>query len=101
MAAEESIVGDLPLKRPREEGEEQNGALPESNANMDMDNSNKEPQSVSSVIPGWFSEISPMWPGTIFVFLIVYVYVFRLVSWFFVVCYMNSYRFVDKAWVFV
>ena len=26
-----------------------------------------QPDSISSVIPGWFSEISPMWPGEIFV----------------------------------
>ncbi|XP_042062738.1 spermidine synthase 1-like isoform X2 [Salvia splendens] len=41
-------AGELPVKRPREEMEANNGAVPEC---------------MSSVIPGWFSEISPMWPG--------------------------------------
>lgn len=74
MAAEEGIVvssgTDLPVKRPREEEEENkentmsdsnnigNGALMETE-----DNSNDKPSCISSIIPGWFSEMSPMWPG--------------------------------------
>lgn len=34
--------------------------------------SDSHPDSVSSVIPGWFSEISPMWPGEFFSSLILY-----------------------------
>lgn len=30
----------------------------------------KEPACFSSVIPGWFSEMSPMWPG-LFLFLVL------------------------------
>lgn len=60
--AEESVAAlttDLPVKRPREEEEEEaNGVV----ASMETDGT-KEPDSISAVIPGWFSEISPMWPG--------------------------------------
>jgi hypothetical protein len=28
----------------------------------DNNHTNKESEYISSVIPGWFSEISPMWP---------------------------------------
>ncbi|CAI8587616.1 unnamed protein product [Vicia faba] len=56
MAAPETTLPstDSPLKRPRED--EVNGV---------SDTLSKEPQpnGLSSVIPGWFSEISPMWPG--------------------------------------
>ncbi|PIA40468.1 hypothetical protein AQUCO_02500280v1 [Aquilegia coerulea] len=49
-----ALASDLSIKRPRE-GE---------NGGIEMeDNSNKEPTCFSSLIPGWFSEISPMWPG--------------------------------------
>ncbi|XP_024987362.1 spermidine synthase 1 isoform X1 [Cynara cardunculus var. scolymus] len=47
----EQTVADLPMKKPRE-GEE-NGAIATANGGG----------CISSVIPGWFSEISPMWPG--------------------------------------
>jgi len=61
--AEESVVGstDVHVKRPREE-EEENGV---SGVSMEVEGSNKEqqPDCISAVIPGWFSEISPMWPG--------------------------------------
>ncbi|KAF3945471.1 hypothetical protein ACB098_03G150800 [Castanea mollissima] len=61
--AEESVVGstDFHVKRPREE-EEENGV---SAVTMEVEGSNKEqqPDCISAVIPGWFSEISPMWPG--------------------------------------
>ncbi|KAL1804425.1 hypothetical protein DCAR_0936075 [Daucus carota subsp. sativus] len=59
--AEESIVisvpKDMPVKRPRD-GEEEIVVLQEVKTNE------KDAEySISSVIPGWFSEISPMWPG--------------------------------------
>nr|AFK40887.1 unknown [Lotus japonicus] len=55
MAAE-NVAADLPVKRQREEEEEdqQNGL---------SQNDSSTPQGLSAVIPGWFSEISPMWPG--------------------------------------
>ncbi|KAB5537937.1 hypothetical protein DKX38_015470 [Salix brachista] len=56
--AEESVVTDLPMKRPRED--EENGASAATEAMETETNSNDY---ISSVIPGWFSEISPMWPG--------------------------------------
>uniref|UniRef100_A0A7N0TE44 spermidine synthase n=1 Tax=Kalanchoe fedtschenkoi TaxID=63787 RepID=A0A7N0TE44_KALFE len=63
MAEEAGTGTDLPVKRAREEesgvGSEavnhNNGAAVEEDAAL--------PQGVSAVIPGWFSEISPMWPG--------------------------------------
>ena len=72
--AEEGIIAsgiDLPVKRPREEEQQQEGKnMSEINGNevssvsMETENSNKQlPDSFSSVIPGWFSEISSMWPG--------------------------------------
>ncbi|KAJ6903394.1 hypothetical protein NC651_020782 [Populus alba x Populus x berolinensis] len=56
--AEESFVGDLPAKRPRED--EENGACAATEA---METETNSSDYISSVIPGWFSEISPMWPG--------------------------------------
>ncbi|KAL1567028.1 spermidine synthase [Salvia divinorum] len=44
-------VGELPVKKPREEMETNNGAVTEL------------PECMSFVIPEWFSEISPMWPA--------------------------------------
>ncbi|XP_010551561.1 PREDICTED: spermidine synthase 1 [Tarenaya hassleriana] len=68
MAAQEASVIDLPVKRPRED--EDNGATTnavsmdtEITAAADNGVDGKESSSVSSVIPGWFSEISSMWPG--------------------------------------
>ncbi|GAB2280437.1 hypothetical protein Dimus_015069 [Dionaea muscipula] len=64
--AEESVVGtDMPVKRGREEEEEnnENGVSAVSTVTVEMEDANKEPDFISSVIPGWFSEISPMWPG--------------------------------------
>ncbi|XWS22577.1 hypothetical protein CRYUN_Cryun29cG0048500 [Craigia yunnanensis] len=56
---------DLPVKRPREE---ENGVSAAAAMEMEGDNDNisnhvKEADGISSVIAGWFSEISPMWPG--------------------------------------
>ena len=57
MADELAAVStDLPVKRPRED-EEENGVAPAA-----------VPDSISAVIPGWFSEISPMWPGSFLAF---------------------------------
>ncbi|KAJ4872452.1 spermidine synthase 1 [Raphanus sativus] len=64
-ATKEVSVTDL--KRPREEDDNSTVAV----ASMETDNSaaavngeqTKEPACFSSVIPGWFSEMSPMWPG--------------------------------------
>lgn len=53
------VSTDLPVKRPREEEENCVSALTES---MDVE-ANQELNGISTVIPGWFSEISPMWPG--------------------------------------
>nr|GMD95575.1 spermidine synthase [Ipomoea batatas] len=58
--------GELPVKRQREDG--QNGesvSVEMEDANNNNNNAvagDKEEQCFSSVIPGWFSEISPMWP---------------------------------------
>ncbi|KAJ7953641.1 Spermidine synthase [Quillaja saponaria] len=59
--AEDSVVGstDLTVKRPKEE--EENG-LSASTVSTETAG-NKESDYISTVIPGWFSEISPMWPG--------------------------------------
>jgi hypothetical protein len=53
---------DFPLKRQREE-EKDEDQLPHNGVSETVP---KEPQpnGLSSVIPGWFSEISPMWPGS-------------------------------------
>ncbi|MBA0856129.1 hypothetical protein Goshw_023776 [Gossypium schwendimanii] len=60
---------DLPVKRPRED--EENGVSSAAAAvamemEADTNNTSKEVDGISSVIPGWFSEISPMWPGSFF-----------------------------------
>lgn len=63
MAETGSVAAtDLPVKRPRDDEEVNNGVSVDG---METD-SNKQPDSISSVIPGWFSEISPMWPGLFF-----------------------------------
>ncbi|KAK7361911.1 hypothetical protein VNO77_04003 [Canavalia gladiata] len=58
--AEESVV-ESPVKRQRDD--EENG-VSASIVSMEMEGC-KDPDAngLSSVIPGWFSEISPMWPG--------------------------------------
>ncbi|KAH9316283.1 hypothetical protein KI387_024910 [Taxus chinensis] len=56
-----SAALDLPIKRPRpEEVIDNNSAAPTSQKNA-MDDG--EAESYPSVIPGWFAEMSPMWPG--------------------------------------
>ncbi|CAN6887470.1 unnamed protein product [Brassica oleracea] len=57
MDAKEASATDL--KRPREEDDAAAAA------SMETENGDqtKEPACFSSVIPGWFSEMSPMWPG--------------------------------------
>ncbi|XVE92449.1 hypothetical protein REPUB_Repub01dG0098300 [Reevesia pubescens] len=56
---------DLPIKRRRED--EENGvsaaAMETEGDTNNTSNNVKEADGISSVIPGWFSEISPMWPG--------------------------------------
>ncbi|KAF5945346.1 hypothetical protein HYC85_015574 [Camellia sinensis] len=47
-AEESGVASDFPVKKLKEMNE--NGVEP-------------PPECISSVIPGWFSEISPMWPG--------------------------------------
>ncbi|XP_050375344.1 spermidine synthase 1 [Argentina anserina] len=60
MAAEGVVgSGDFPVKRAREE--EENGGSAAAAA-METE-TGKEPDCISGVMPGWFSEISPMWPG--------------------------------------
>ncbi|GFZ21261.1 spermidine synthase [Actinidia rufa] len=64
MAEESGATADLPVKRPREDGEsEDNGGVSVSVEMEDSDCTHNELENMSSVIPGWFSEISPMWPG--------------------------------------
>jgi spermidine synthase len=59
-STQEASVTDLPVKRPREAEEDNNGgAMETENGGGEI----KEPSCMSSIIPGWFSEISPMWPG--------------------------------------
>ncbi|KAK4841360.1 hypothetical protein QYF36_003235 [Acer negundo] len=55
-----AVVNDLPVKRPRDEEEdiEKNGV-----SAVSMETESNNTNSISAVIPGWFSEISPMWPG--------------------------------------
>ncbi|XP_068642345.1 spermidine synthase 1 [Aristolochia californica] len=57
--AEQSAATEMPIKRPREcSGTEYNGVNVEN-----MVEEGKEADCFSSIIPGWFSEINPMWPG--------------------------------------
>lgn len=67
MAAEPvAATADLPVKRPREE-EEDNG-VSASTVSMELEGNRDQRDCISAVIPGWFSEISPMWPGGSFSF---------------------------------
>ncbi|NP_001311713.1 spermidine synthase [Nicotiana tabacum] len=52
----------LPVKRPREEEQQQQEEMEAANHNNDNGCTNESPY-ISSVLPGWFSEISPLWPG--------------------------------------
>ncbi|KAG9152034.1 hypothetical protein Leryth_002288 [Lithospermum erythrorhizon] len=62
MADENNNIVDCesPLKRPREEGQrmEEDGIKLNNN-----NNDSKSVAGISSIISGWFSEFSPMWPG--------------------------------------
>lgn len=64
--AEEGIAvssgTDLPVKRPREEEENMSEKIGNGASSISMEAEDK-PNSISTIIPGWFSEISPMWPG--------------------------------------
>ncbi|KAL6580760.1 Spermidine synthase 2 [Orobanche minor] len=64
--------GGAPATEQRRGGEEISGSefvieAGGDEAEMDVNNGGASevelPGSISSVIPGWFSEISPMWPG--------------------------------------
>lgn len=61
MAAEHGVgsAADAAAKKPEENGV----SAP---ALVTATEGKKEPDCISSVIPGWFSEISPMWPGEFF-----------------------------------
>ncbi|XP_041012787.1 spermidine synthase 1 [Juglans microcarpa x Juglans regia] len=64
--AEHSVVAstDFPVKRQREVEEDNNNGVSASTvSSMELDGNKDRPDCISSVIPGWFSEISPMWPG--------------------------------------
>ncbi|KAG2702123.1 hypothetical protein I3843_06G069200 [Carya illinoinensis] len=63
--AEEGVSGstDSPMKRPREEEEHSNGVSASTLSSIELEGNKEQPDCISSVIPGWFSEISPMWPG--------------------------------------
>lgn len=70
MAEESGAATDFPVKRQREDEElnhhhnhNHNGVEMEGINDNNSISTNKESESISSVIPGWFSEISPMWPG--------------------------------------
>ena len=64
MAADGVVgSGDFPVKRAREEEVNGGSAAEAAAADMEIESDNVLPDSISGVIPGWFSEISPMWPG--------------------------------------
>lgn len=52
---------ELPVKRPREE-EAETEMEAANNSNNGCEKEESSPY-ISSVLPGWFSEISPLWPG--------------------------------------
>jgi spermidine synthase len=60
MAAAENTVEstDFPVKRQREDEQLNNGV-----SVSEIVPQEPQPNGLSTVIPGWFSEISPMWPG--------------------------------------
>ena len=64
---------------------EGNGVVP---VEMEGANSNNN-NNISSVISGWFSEISPMWPGILF--FIIYMYPF--INIFFLYLYFVGYSY--------
>ncbi|KAJ8773864.1 hypothetical protein K2173_008327 [Erythroxylum novogranatense] len=59
MAEDGAVCCDFPVKRAREDEENGVSATTET---METENSISS-QYISTVIPGWFSEISSMWPG--------------------------------------
>lgn len=59
-----ALASDLSIKRPREDEQlVDNSASASASVVVDMEEEPKKPDCFSSLIPGWFSEISPMWPG--------------------------------------
>ncbi|CAN4123970.1 unnamed protein product [Withania somnifera] len=66
MAEECALVKgtELPVKRPREEeGKQEMEAANHNNTTNGCTNEKESSPCISSVLPGWFSEISPLWPG--------------------------------------
>ncbi|MCH89141.1 spermidine synthase [Trifolium medium] len=61
MAAAENTVEstDFPVKRQREDEQLNNGVTV-----SEIVPQEPQPNGLSTVIPGWFSEISPMWPDS-------------------------------------
>nr|ACZ73829.1 spermidine synthase [Olea europaea] len=59
-STQEANLTELPVKRPREEAVEENGGI---SVTMEESNGVAAAECISTIIPGWFSEISPMWPG--------------------------------------
>lgn len=84
MAEEEQsrVLGtELPSKRAREEEEVINGVSSVVEMADSVNNNNSAdgqplPRGISSVIPGWFSEISPMWPGPLLLLFTVLDFIF-------------------------
>lgn len=62
---------DFPLKRQREEEDEDQ--LPH-NGFSETVPKDPQPNGLSSVIPGWFSEISPMWPGSFSLITLLFIF---------------------------
>ncbi|XP_074297618.1 spermidine synthase 1-like isoform X2 [Silene latifolia] len=54
---------ELPVKRPSEEEMAENKNGVNGGVSMDTEQQPQQPNGPSAIIPGWFSEISPMWPG--------------------------------------
>ncbi|KAK4376846.1 hypothetical protein RND71_003142 [Anisodus tanguticus] len=54
---------ELPLERPRQEEGEKSAEMEVTNHSNGCSNNEEESPYISSVLPGWFSEISPLWPG--------------------------------------
>ncbi|CAI9766910.1 unnamed protein product [Fraxinus pennsylvanica] len=60
MAEETHLIDELPVKRPQEEEAEENGGI---SVKMEKSNEVGPPECISTIIPGWLSEISPMCLG--------------------------------------
>lgn len=78
MADECAIVKgtELPVKRPREEEEEEAEMEAANNNGCSANDKQESSPYISSVLPGWFSEISPLWPGLFFSFVLLLCFMF-------------------------